>query len=169
MRALVTGLLVSALLAAPGNARAAEPAASGAAPEPAFADRFFRGTSPGELPAPKVLVVTTLYAASLASLIVGVTALVRAEGKADDALAFKLEQAAGFCNDLVSEPCRQYRSLFASEQETRATGLLLLGAGGLAALGGALTAELWQNDPSAPRLSLAVDGRGAALTAGGSF
>jgi hypothetical protein len=116
-----------------------------------------------------VLVVTTLYAASLASLVVGVTSLVRAEGKADDALAFKLEQPAGFCNDFASEPCRQYRSLFAEEHETRATGLLLLGAGGLAAIGGALTAELWPNEPSAPRVAVAVSGQGAVLSAGASF
>ncbi|HEY3498826.1 MAG TPA: hypothetical protein VGK73_29245 [Polyangiaceae bacterium] len=144
---------------------AAEPASAGVA----FGDRFFRGTSPGELPAPKVLVVSSLYAASLASIIVGASNVIRAGQQSDDAEAYKLSQPPGFCGDLSSMPCATYTDLLAKERSLRASGYGLFAAGGLAALAGALTAELWPNDLGPARVSLELGRTSAGLSAFAEF
>jgi hypothetical protein len=167
MRWLRVGFLVSLSLCVARPLRA-EPNGA-AASAPTFGDRFFRGTSPGELPAPKVLVVSTFYAASLASIVVGATNLVRAGNQGDDAETYKLAQTPGFCNDLSSDPCVTYRRLLDEERETRTMGLALFGAGGIALLAGALTAELWPNDKSTPKVSLFFDRSGGGFTAFAKF
>jgi len=160
-------------------ARAAEPVAASATPppqasappphEPGFSDRFFRGTSPGALPAEKALIVGTLYAGSLTSVGFGIASLLSAGGHSDDAETFKLQQPAGFCADLASRACVDYRSMLSDERSARTTGMMLLGVGGLLALGGALTAELWQNHAAAPRLALEIDRSGVFFGASANF
>jgi hypothetical protein len=109
------------------------------------------------LPTQKALVIGTLYVGSLTSVGFGIASLLRAGSHSDDAEAFKLSQPAGFCTDLASVPCARYRTLLSDERSSRTTGVALLGVGGLLALSGALTAELWQNDASAPRIALTFD------------
>jgi hypothetical protein len=167
------------LLIAPGvraePSSAATNEASTSAPVPAaasesagsFGDRFFRGTSPGELPTEKLAVVATLYVGAATSLGVGIATLLSAGSKHDEAESFKLSQPRGFCNDLASASCAGYRRLFDEARSQRENGFMLLGLSGLLALGGGITAELWHNDttPSvaldiAPgKLSLGVSGR----------
>jgi hypothetical protein len=165
MRTRPLALLVACLTASP-LARAAEPtspvAPAGAVEarvhhHPGFTDRFFRGTSAGTLPPPKALVIGTLYVGSLTSVGFGIASLLRAGSHSDDAEAFKLSQPAGFCANLASVACARYRSHLSDERSTRTTGVALLGLGGLLALSGALTAELWQNDPGTPRVALTFD------------
>jgi len=139
-----------------------------AAEESRFSDRFFRGTSPGELPGAKVAVVGALYVGAVASLSIGVASLVQAGQKGNDADAFKHEQAAGFCSDLASPACASYRGLLDEERSARNIGWILLGSGGLLALGGALTAELWQND-AAPQLAVRVGPDTLGLGLSGKF
>jgi len=125
------------------------------ADEGRFSDRFFRGTSPGELRPVKVAVVGALYVAAVAGVSIGVASLLQAGQKGDEASAFKHEQAQGFCSDLASPACASYRNLLDEERAAKNTGWLLIGSGGLLALGGALTAELWKND-AAPRVAVRV-------------
>jgi len=168
MRLLRAGLLVSFLFTFARPLKAADSVPS-ASSNVDFGDRFFRGTSPGELPAPKVLVVSTFYAAAIASISVGVASLIRAGNQGDKAETYKLSQPAGFCNDLASQSCTTYRTLFAEEQETRTSSYLLFGAGGLAALSAALTAELWPNELPAAQVGLSFDRHGASLSAQARF
>jgi hypothetical protein len=165
------------LTAAP-LARAAEPAASVPPPvqvttpashDPAFGDRFFRGTSAGTLPTEKALVVGTLYVGSLTSVGFGIASLLRAGARSDDADEFKLSQQQGFCAELASVSCARYRTLLSKERSSRTTGIAFFGVGGLLALSGALTAELWQNEKSAPRLALSFDESGVFFGASTSF
>jgi hypothetical protein len=142
---------------------------SPASHQPAFADRFFRGTSAGALPTEKALVVGTLYVGSLTSMGFGIASLLRAGARSEDANEFKLEQQQGFCADLVSVPCARYRTLLSKERSSRTTGMALLGVGGFLALSGALTAELWQNEPTAARLALTFDESGVFFGASASF
>jgi len=141
---------------------------SGARAEEArFSDRFFRGTSPGELPAAKMVTVGALYAAAVASVSLGTVSLIQAGQRGDAASTYKHEQAPGFCNDLASPSCANYRSLLDEERSKRNVGLILLGTGGLLTLAGALTAELWQNE--APRVALDVRPDGMSLGISGNF
>jgi hypothetical protein len=139
-----------------------------AAEESRFSDRFFRGTSPGELPAAKVAVVGALYVGAVASLSIGVASLVQAGQKGNEADGFKHDQAPGFCTDLASPACAGYRGLLDEERATRNVGWILLGSGGLLALGGALTAELWQND-AAPQVAVGVGPGTLTLGLSGKF
>jgi hypothetical protein len=166
-RSLCAAALAGCLLLVTSAAQA-DPAPAPAAPI-AFGDRFFRGTTPGELSAPKVLVVSTLYAASLASGIVGVASLISASNQGDEAEEYKSEQAPGFCNEIASGACTGYRGLLDEERELRTTGFALLGVSGLSIVAAALTAELWPNETSQPNVALALDANGAGLTAFGSF
>jgi len=150
-------LLAAALVPAPARAE-----------EPAFSDRFFYGSSRGELPDAKLALIGGLYAGALASSAVGVVLLVGAAGEADDADAFKRTQERGFCNELTSDACLQYRGLLDDERDLRQNGLLLLGVGGLLGLSGALTAELWKND-SAPMVSVGATAGGASVVVSGEF
>ena len=177
MRTRPLALVVACLTLSP-LAGAAEPPGAHVAPvapsappprDPAFADRFFRGTSAGALPTGKALVVGTLYVGSLTSVGFGIASLLRARSHDGDAEAFKLTQPPGFCANLASASCARYRTLLLDERASRTTGFALLGAGGLLALSGALTAELWQNDRSAPRFALAFDRAGAFFGAGAHF
>ena len=138
------------------------------AEEPAFSDRFFYGSSQGELPDAKLAVIGGLYAGAIASAAVGSVLLFSAADEADRASAFRSAQERGFCSELSSEPCSQYRALLDSEVSLRENGLLLLGIGGLLGISGALTAELWKNDVSA-RVSFGGSGDGASVTLSGSF
>jgi hypothetical protein len=171
MRTRPLALLLACLTASP-LARAAEPAATvapGAAVEtpathrPGFGDRFFRGTSAGALPPQKALVIGTLYVWSLTSVGFGIVS------HSEDAEAFKLSHQAGFCADLASGPCARYRTFLSDERSSRTTGMALLGVGGLLALSGALTAELWQNQATAPRVALAFDRSGVFFGTSASF
>ncbi len=137
------------------------------AEESSFSDRFFRGTSPGELPPAKVAVVGGLYVAAVASVSLGVASFIQAGNKGDEADTYKQGQVVGFCNDLSTPACAGYRTLLDEERTRRAAGWMLLGAGGLFALGGALTAELWQND--APQVSLEVRPHTLSLGFSGKF
>jgi hypothetical protein len=176
MRTRPLALVIACLTLAP-LARAAEPGASVPAAleatppahEPGFADRFFRGTSPGRLPPPKALIVGTLYAGALTSVGFGIASLLRAGSRSDEAESFKLSQPPGFCADLAGASCAGYRNLLSDERSTRATGLALLGVGGVLALSGALTAELWQNDARAPRVAVAFERSGAFFAASARF
>lgn len=177
MRTRPLALVIAYLTLSP-LAGAAEPASADAMPvavsapaprEPAFSDRFFRGTSAGVLPTEKALVVGTLYVGSLTSVGFGIASLLRATSHSDDAEAFKRSQQPGFCANLASAACAGYRTLLSDERASRTTGIALLGAGGLLALSGALTAELWQNDRSAPRFALSFDRSFAFVGAGASF
>ena len=142
--------------------------ASGAhAEESRFSDRFFRGTSPGELPTGKMVTVGALYVAAVASVSLGTVSLIQAGARGRDAETYKHEQTPGFCNDLASAPCANYRSMLDQERSKRNVGLVLLGTGGLFTLAGALTAELWHND--APRVALDVRPGGAVLGVSGNF
>lgn len=171
--------LVVACLTLSSVSHAAEPApASAPAPvdvsvpprhERGFSDRFFRGTSPGALPTEKALIVGTLYVGSLTSVGFGIASLLGAGSHADDAEAFKLRQPAGFCADLASRACIDYRNILSDERSSRTTGFALLGVGGLLAISGALTAELWQNDAHAPRVGFTFDRTGAFLGASTNF
>lgn len=170
--------LVVACVALSPLARAAEPPGAHVAPveaspppprDPAFADRFFRGTSTGALPTEKALVVGTLYVGSLTSVGFGIASLLRAGTHNDDAEAFKRAQQPGFCANLASASCARYRTLLSDERASRTTGVALLGVGGLLALSGALTAELWQNHRIAPRFALSFDRSGAFFGAGANF
>ncbi|HEX5101013.1 MAG TPA: hypothetical protein VFV94_15995 [Polyangiaceae bacterium] len=138
------------------------------AEEGRFSDRFFRGTSPGELRTAKVAVVGALYVAAVASVSIGVASLIQAGQKGDDADSFKREQSQGFCNDLASPACASYRNLLDEQREARNTGWILVGSGGLLALGGALTAELWKNDARA-RVAVRVSPGGLSLGLTGNF
>lgn len=135
------------------------------AEEPAFSDRFFYGSSSGELPDAKLALIGGFYASAIASSAVGVVLLFGAAEEADQADAFKRSQEPGFCHQLTSDACLQYRGLLDDERDLRQNGLLLLGVGGLLGLSGALTAELWSNDAS-PRVSAGAttDGAGVILT-----
>jgi hypothetical protein len=165
------------LLVAPG-VRAEEPSAATAsttAPTsaraeaaPSFSDRFFRGTSPGELPTEKLALVASLYVGAATSVGVGIATLLGAGSKHDDAVSFKHTQPPGFCNDLASAGCATYRRLLGEEQSRRDTGVLLLGLGGVLALGGGITAQVWHND-SAPRVAVEVGPNGAMLGLSGKF
>jgi len=139
-----------------------------AAEESRFSDRFFRGTSPGELPGAKVAVVGALYVGAVTSLSIGVASLVQAGQKSDDADEFRSAQMPGFCNDLASPACASYRGQLDEERAARNVGWILLGSGGLLALGGALTAELWQND-AAPEVAVGVTPGGFTLGVSGKF
>lgn len=121
-------------------------ASRGVRAEPSFADRFVRGTSPGEIPTGKLVTIGSLYTLSAASLGLGVVSLFSANDKANQAESFKLSQPRGFCRDLSSEACVSYHSLESDATNTRALAIGLLGLGGLLAAGGAITAELWSND-----------------------
>jgi hypothetical protein len=151
---------------------AATEASSAPAPSKAsstsFSARFFRGTTPGELPTEKIALVATLYVGAATALGVGVAALVSAGSKHDDAEGFKQSAPRGFCEDLASSTCAAYRRLLDVERSRRDTGLALLGAGGLLALGGALTAELWHN-ARAPELAVDVKAGGLSLGLRGRF
>lgn len=138
------------------------------AEEARFSDRFFRGTSPGELPTAKVAVVGGLYVGAVASVSVGVASLVQAGQKGDDAGDFKRQQEPGFCNDLASPACANYRSLLDEERSARNIGWILVGSGGLLTLAGALTAELWQND-AAPEVAVSAGPGAFALGLSGKF
>jgi hypothetical protein len=138
------------------------------AEESRFGDRFFRGTSPGELPTAKLVVVGGLYAGAIASVSLGVVSLLKSGSKHDDAEAFKHDQPPGFCSDLSSPSCTSYRGLHDEQRSARNTGYLLLGAGGLLALSGALTAEFWHND-AAPRVALELGPRALTLGVSGNF
>ena len=137
------------------------------AQESRFSDRFFRGTSPGELPTAKLVTVGTLYVAAVASVSLGTVSLVQAGARGREAASYKHQQAPGFCSDLASASCADYRSLVDEERSKRNVGLILLGAGGLFTLAGALTAELWHND--APRVALDVRPGGISVGLSGQF
>jgi len=138
------------------------------AEESRFSDRFFRGTSPGELPVAKVAVVGAFYAGAVASVSIGVASLVQAGQKGHDADDYKHAQQPGFCNDLASPACAGYRGLLDEERSARNIGWILLGSGGLLTLAGALTAELWQND-AAPRVAVGVGPGTLTLGVSGKF
>jgi hypothetical protein len=138
------------------------------AEESRFSDRFFRGTSPGDLPAAKVAVVGALYVGAVASVSIGVASLVQSGQKSDDADKFKQQQPAGFCNDLASPACANYRSLLDEEHSARSIGWILVGSGGLLTLAGALTAELWKND-AAPQVAVSAGPGSFALGVSGRF
>lgn len=150
-------LVASALSSAPARAE-----------EPAFSDRFFYGSSNGELPDTKLAVIGGLYAGAIASGAVGVVLLFNAASEGDRAEQFKHAQDRGFCNELTSDACLQYRSVLDSQADLRQNGLLLLGIGGLLGLSGALTAELWKNDAT-PRVSMGASAEGANVMLVGSF
>lgn len=133
-----------------------------------FSDRFFRGTTPGELPTEKIALVATLYVGAATSVGVGIAALVSAGSKHNDAESFKHSAPQNFCDDLASSTCATYRRLLDVELSRRETGMALLGVGGLLALGGALTAELWHND-QAPELAVQVNATGLSLGLHGRF
>jgi hypothetical protein len=137
------------------------------AEESRFSDRFFRGTSPGELPTAKVVSVGALYAAAIASVSLGAVSLVQAGDRGRDADAYKHEQPPGFCNDMASPSCANYRSLLDEERSKRNVGLILLGTGGVLTLAGALTAELWHNE--VPRVALDVGPGAVSLGVSGAF
>jgi hypothetical protein len=151
---------------APAEAASAVPAPSGS--ETSVGDRFFRGTTPGELPTEKLALVATLYVGAATSVGVGIAALVSAGSKHDDAESFKHSQEPGFCDNLASSNCAAYRRLLDDERSRRETGIALLGVGGLLVLGGALTAELWHND-TGPRVALDVSPTGLSLGVTGHF
>jgi hypothetical protein len=146
----------------------APPAEPSAEAGPSFGDRFFRGTSPGELPTEKLALVAGLYVAAATSVGIGIATLVGASSKSDEADSFKQQQPQGFCHDLASPSCATYRRLLGDERARRETGILLLGVGGLLALGGGVTAELWQND-AAPEVALRVGEDGVSLGVSGRF
>jgi hypothetical protein len=145
-------------------------ASSGARAEPAFSDRFVRGSSPGDVPTGKLVTIGSLYTLSAASLGLGVVSLFSASDKADQAESFKLSQPRGFCRDLSSQACVSYHSLESDATNTRTLALGLLGLGGLLAAGGAITAELWSNHVSVvPTGSLEPSLRGGSLGFVGRF
>jgi hypothetical protein len=150
-------LLANTLLSAPARAE-----------EPAFSDRLFYGSSGGELPDAKLALVGGLYASAIASSAVGVVLLFSAANEAERAERFKRSQERGFCNELTSDACSQYRARLDSESEQRQNGLFLLGVGGLLGLSGALTAELWKND-AAPQVSVGANADGASVSVTTSF
>ena len=94
-------------------------ASSGVRAEPAFSDRFVRGSSPGEVTTGKLVTVGSLYTLSAASLGLGVVSLFSASSKADQAESFKLSQPRGFCRDLSSQACVSYHSLSSDATNTR--------------------------------------------------
>jgi hypothetical protein len=145
-------------------------ASNAARAEPAFADRFVRGTSPGEIPTAKLVTIGGLYTLSAASLGLGVVSLFSASDKADQAESFKLSQPRGFCRDLSSGPCVSYHALESDAANTRTLAIGLLGLGGLLAAGGAITAELWSNDVSvSPTVTLDPALRSGSLGLVGRF
>jgi hypothetical protein len=154
-------VLASSLLAATAHA---QPAAETRGP--AFSDRFFYGSSPGELPDSKLAVVGGMYAAAVASSAVGVAFLFGAADERDRARDFKLSQERGFCNELANDPCNQYRRLLDNEVKLRQGALALFGVTGLLAAGGALTAELWRNDNTPSVAAFAGDGFASVLVSG---
>ncbi len=176
----VAAVTAALLLIAPGAraepkaAPAASAPASAPAPAPAnessggFGDRFFRGTSPGELPTEKLALIATLYVGAATSVGVGVATLFSASSKHDDAESFKHAQEPGFCNDLSSPSCATYHRLHDEERSRRETGYVLLGLGGLLVLGGGITAELWHND-ELPAVALHVAPGELSLGVSGSF
>lgn len=137
------------------------------ADESRFSDRFFRGTSAGELPTGKMVTVGAFYVMAVASVSLGSVSLVQAGDRGRDAETFKHEQDPGFCKDLASASCATYRGMLDEERSKRNVGLILLGTGGLFTLAGALTAELWQND--LPRVAVDVRPGGAVLGVSGAF
>ncbi len=176
----VAGTTAALLLIAPGvraepnAAPRTDAPASAPAPAPAkassgsFGDRFFRGTSPGELPTEKLALIATLYVGAATSVGVGVATLLAASSKHDDAESFKHSQERFFCNDLASPSCATYRRLLDEERSRRETGYMLLGLGGLLVLGGGITAELWHND-APPAVALRLEPGGLSLGVSGNF
>ncbi len=138
------------------------------AEEPAFSDRFFYGSSSGELPDAKLAVIGGLYAGAIASVAVGGVLVVGAMSEGGRANDFKQSQPRGFCNELTSDACTLYRELLEDETSQRERGFLLLGVGGLLGLSGALTAELWKND-AGPRVSFGAATDGASVSVSGTF
>jgi hypothetical protein len=175
VRERLAAVAAALLLAAP-RVHASEPSVPAtpaettttAETENSFSDRFFRGTSPGELPTEKLALVAGLYVAAATSVGIGIATLVGAGSKSDEAETFKGNQPQGFCNDLAAPSCASYRRLLADERSRRETGFLLLGLGGLFALSGGVTAELWHND-AAPSVALALGDQGISLGVRGSF
>jgi hypothetical protein len=138
--------------------------------EPSFSDRFVRGSSPGEVPTGKLVTIGSLYTLSGASLGLGIVSLFSASAKADRAESFKLRQPRGFCRDLSSPECVSYHSMESDAANTRTLALGLLGAAGLLAAGGAITAELWSNDVSVtPVVGLEPSLRGGSFGFVGRF
>ena len=172
LRDRLAALTAALLLVAPGvhaeESRAAASTPAPAAGSASFGDRFFRGTSPGELPTEKLALVAGLYVAAATSVGVGVASMLSAGSKHDDAETFKHAQEPGFCNDLASSTCAGYRHLLDEERSRRGTGLLLLGLGGLLAVGGGLTAEIWHND-AAPAVALELGDGKLTLGVSGRF
>lgn len=145
-------------------------ATTSARAEPSFSDRFVRGTSPGDVPAGKLVIIGSFYMLSAASLGLGVVSLFSASDKADQAETFKLSQPRGFCRDLSSEPCVAYKELESDATNTRTLAVGLLGLGGLLAAGGAITAELWSNDVKVtPTVGFEPSFRGASIGFVGRF
>jgi hypothetical protein len=175
----VAGATAALLLIAPGvraeppTASSSDVAARAPAPAPAsessgsFGDRFFRGTSPGELPTEKLALIATLYVGAATSVGVGVATLLSASSKHEDAESFKHSQERYFCNDLASPSCATYRRLLGEERSRRETGYMLLGLGGLLVLGGGITAELWHNE--LPAVALSLEPGGLSLGVSGNF
>jgi len=150
MHRALTALALLVSLSLPATARA----------ESSFSDRFFYGTSPGQPSSGKLFVVGGFYTLSLASFGVGVASLFQAKGQRDEAEDFKLTQPPGFCNDLASGGCMAYHARVADARGTQAVGLALLGVGGLFAVGGGVTAELWHNEILVtPKVALDDGGR----------
>jgi hypothetical protein len=156
-------VLASTLLAATAHA---EPSAE--TDGRAFSDRFFYGSSPGELPDAKLAVIGGMYAAAIASCAASVAFLFGAANERDRARDFKLSQEPGFCSELANDPCNQYRRLLDNEVTLRQGALGLFGVSGLLAVGGALTAELWRNE-RAPRVSVDAGDGSASVIVSGSF
>lgn len=156
-------VLASTLFAATAHA---EPTAEHGGP--AFSDRFFYGSSPGELPDAKLAVIAGMYAAAVASSAVGVAFLFGAANEGERARDFRLAQEPGFCSELAHDSCNQYRRLLDNEVKLRQGALGLFGVGGLLAVGGALTAELWRNE-SAPRVAVGAGDGFASVSVSGSF
>ncbi|HTQ04915.1 MAG TPA: hypothetical protein VMI54_13710 [Polyangiaceae bacterium] len=176
----VAGATAALLLIAPGvraeppaaptasAPTAAPPAVSPSESSGSFGDRFFRGTSPGELPTEKLALIATLYVGAATSVGVGVATLFSASSKHDDAESFKHSQPRYFCDDLASPACATYRRLLDEERSRRETGYVLLGLGGLLVLGGGITAELWHND-AVPAVALSVGPGELTLGVSGNF
>src|SRR5687768_10255700 len=93
VRERLAAVAAALLLAAP-RVHASEPSVSAtpaetspttAEAESSFSDRFFRGTSPGELPTEKLALVAGLYVAAATSVGIGIATLVGAGSKSDEA------------------------------------------------------------------------------------
>jgi hypothetical protein len=141
-----TVIATIALLLAVTSAHAADPEPQ-TPPTTSWSARLLRGTSPGDPASAKTATVLTLYGVGVVSLAGGVFFTIKGMSAGTDADEFARKQPDGFCVDRAAPSCAEYLDYRRDESDQLLLGQALFGASALFVLSGALTAELWANQP----------------------